>query len=135
MQRQVLAIQNLRDGACDPSWNKTPSFKTITYNNYKIIRHSSQPFKLKILVELSTRKYTKSQLGKRYITAPRTTNVWIRKHERKDLINNRVKVETKDGTTRPKGLQKEIEQLKELVLKRNLDAIVEECYLEFAAEN
>jgi hypothetical protein len=44
-------------------------------------------------------------------------------------------VETKDGTTRPKGLQKEIEQLKELVLKRNLDAIVEECYLEFAAEN
>jgi len=49
-------------------------------------------------------------------------------------MNNRVKVETKDGTTKLKGLQKELEQLKKLVFNRNLDAIVEECYLEVAAE-
>ena len=104
------------------------------YKNDKVIRRYSEPFKLKILAELSTGKYTKSELGKLYSIAPTTINEWIRKYERKDLMNTRVKVETKDEITRIKALQKEIEQLKKLVLKKDLDAMVEECYLEVAAE-
>ncbi len=104
------------------------------YKNDKVIRRYSEPFKLKILDELSTGKYTKSELGKLYSIAPTTINEWIRKYERKDLMNTRVKVETKDEITRIKALQKEIEQLKKLVLKKDLDAMVEECYLEVAAE-
>lgn len=34
------------------------------YANDKVIRHHSEPFKLKILAELSTSEYTKSELGK-----------------------------------------------------------------------
>jgi putative transposase len=82
------------------------------YKNDKVIRRYSEPFKLKILAELSTGKYTKSELGKRYSIAPTTINQWIRKYERKDLMNTRVKVETKDEITRIKALQKENEQLK-----------------------
>ena len=104
------------------------------YKNDKVIRRYSEPFKLKILAELSTGKYTKSELGKLYSIAPTTINEWIRKYERKDLMNTRVKVETKDEITRIKALQKEIEQLKKLVLKKDLDAMIEECYLEVAAE-
>jgi len=104
------------------------------YKNDKVIRRYSEPFKLKILDELSTGKYTKSQLGKLYSIAPTTINEWIRKYERKDLMNTRVKVETKDEITRIKALQKEIEQLKKLLLKKDLDAMVEESYLEVAAE-
>ena len=104
------------------------------YKNDKVIRRYSEPFKLKILAELSTGKYTKSELGKLYSIAPTTINEWIRKYERKDLMNTRVKVETIDEITRIKALQKEIEQLKKLVLKKDLDAMVEECYLEVAAE-
>ena len=104
------------------------------YKNDKVIRRYSEPFKLKILAELSTGKYTKSELGKLYSIAPTTINEWIRKYERKDLMNTRVKVETKDEITRIKVLQKEIEQLKKLVLKKDLEAMVEESYLEVAAE-
>ena len=50
-------------------------------------------------------------------------------------MNTRVKVETKDEISRIKALQKEIEQLKKLLLKKDLDAMVQDSYLEVAAED
>ena len=44
------------------------------YKNDRVTRRYSEPFKLKILAELSTGKYTKSQLGKLYSIAPTTIN-------------------------------------------------------------
>jgi transposase-like protein len=104
------------------------------YKNDKVIRRYSEPFKLKILDEITTGKLNKNQLGKLYGIAPTTINEWIRKYERNDLMNTRVKVETKDEIARIKELQKEIEQLKKRHLKKDLDAMVEESYLEVAAE-
>ena len=66
------------------------------YKNDRVTRRYSEPFKLKILDELSTGKFNKSQLGKLYGINPTTINEWIRKYERKDLMNTRVMVETKD---------------------------------------
>lgn len=94
------------------------------YKNDKVIRRYSEPFKL-----------NKNQLGKLYGIAPTTINEWIRKYNRKDLMNTRVIVETKDEITRIKELQKEIEQLKKLLLKKDLDALVLDSYLEVAAED
>ena len=105
------------------------------YKNDKVIRLDSEPFKLKILDELTTGKLNKSQLGKLYGINPTTINEWIRKYNRKDLMNTRIKVETKDEITRIKALQKEIKQLKKLLLKKDLDAMVLESYLEVAAED
>ncbi len=105
------------------------------YKNDKVIRRYSEPFKLKILDELTTGKLNKSQLGKAYGINPTTINEWIRKYNRKDLMNTRIKVETKDEITRIKALQKEIEQLKKLLLKKDLDALVLDAYLEVAAED
>ena len=104
------------------------------YKNDKVTRRYSEPFKLKILAELSTGKYTKSQLGKLYSIAPTTINEWIRKYERKDLMNTRVMVETNDEISRIKALQKEIEQLKKLLLKKDMDGLVDDAYLEVAAQ-
>ena len=105
------------------------------YKNDKVIRRYSESFKLKILDELTTGKLNKSQLGKLYGINPTTINEWIRKYKRKDLMNTRIKVETKDEITRIKALQKEIKQLKKLLLKKDLDAMVLESYLEVAAED
>ncbi|MFS4457038.1 transposase [Maribacter sp. 2304DJ31-5] len=93
-----------------------------------MIRRYSEPFKLKILDELTTGRLNKYQLGKLYGVAPTTINEWIRKYNRKDLMNTRIKVETKDETTRIKELQKEIEQLKKPLLKKDLDALVLDSY-------
>ena len=105
------------------------------YKNDKVIRRYSEPFKLKILDKLTTGKLNKSQLGKAYGINPTTINEWIRKYNRKDLMNTRIKMETKDEITRIKALQKEIEQLKKLLLKKDLDALVLDAYLEVAAED
>jgi hypothetical protein len=43
-------------------------------------------------------------------------------------------VETNDETSRIKAPQKEIEQLKKLLLKKDLDQMVEGSYLEVAAQ-
>jgi len=48
-------------------------------------------------------------------------------------MNTRVTVKTKDEITRIEQLRKEIEQLKKLLLKKDMDALVEESYLEVAA--
>lgn len=104
------------------------------YKNDRVTRRYSEPFKLKILSELSTGKYTKYELGKLYGIACTTINEWIRKYERKDLMNTRVMVETKDEITRIKALQKEIEQLKKLLLKKDMDQLVDDAYLEVAAQ-
>jgi transposase-like protein len=66
------------------------------YRNDKVIRRYSEPFKLKILAELSIGKHTKSELCKLYSIAPTTVNEWIKKYNLKDLMNTSVKVETKD---------------------------------------
>ncbi|GAL72554.1 hypothetical protein JCM19302_2276 [Jejuia pallidilutea] len=44
-------------------------------------------------------------------------------------------METKDEISRIKELQKEIEQLKKLLLKKDLDALVLGSHLEVAAED
>ena len=105
------------------------------YKNDKVIRRYSEPFKLKILDELTTGKLNKSQLGKLYGINPTTINEWIRKYNRKDLMNTRIKVETKDEITRIKALQKEIKQLKKPLLKKDLDAMVLESYPQVAAQD
>ena len=104
------------------------------YKNGKVIRRYSESFKLKILSELSTGKYSKRQLGSIYGINRTTINEWIKKYDRKDLMNTRIMIENQDEISRLKALQKEIEQLKKLILKKDLELLVNDSYLEVIAE-
>lgn len=105
------------------------------YKNDGIVRRYSEGFKLKILAELSSGKYNKSELGRFYGINRTTINKWIEKYDRKDLMNTRILVETNDEIGRIKALQKEVEQLKSLLIKKDLDKLMLESYLEVIAEN
>ena len=105
------------------------------YKNDGVTRRYSESFKLKILSELSTGKYSKRQLARIYGISSSTINEWIKKYDRKDLMNTRIVVETKDEISRLKALQKEVEQLKKLLIKKDLEHLVKDSYLEVAAEN
>src|SRR5512145_707392 len=105
------------------------------YKKEYVTRRYSEAFKLKILSELSTGKYSKRELGRIYGIDPSTMNEWIKKYDRKDLMNTRIMVENLDEISRIKALQKEIEQLKKLLLKKDIDHLVLESYLKVAAEN
>ncbi len=104
------------------------------YKNDGILRRYSEGFKLKILAELSTGKYSKRELGDIYGVNRTTINEWVKKYNRKDLMNTRILVETEGETSRLKALQKEIKQLKELLIKKDIDKLALDSYLEVAAE-
>ncbi|HIB49384.1 MAG TPA: helix-turn-helix domain-containing protein, partial [Flavobacteriaceae bacterium] len=91
-------------------------------------------FKLKVLAELSKGNHSKRQVGLLYGIQPSTINEWIKKYNRKDLMNTRVIVQTDDEISRIKALQKELKQLKELLIKKDLDKMIDDSYLEVAAE-
>jgi len=105
------------------------------YKNDGINRRYSEGYKLKVLAELSTGKYNKTELGRIYGINRTTLNKWIEKYDRKDLMNTRITVETKDEIGRIKALQKEVEQLKTLLLNKDLDKLIVDSYLKVAAEN
>jgi len=105
------------------------------YKNDGYVRRYSESFKLKVLAELSKGNYSKRQIALAYGIQSSTINQWIKKYDRKDLMNTRVTVETDDELSRIKALQKEIKQLKDLLIKKDLDKLVLDAYLEVAAEN
>jgi len=104
------------------------------YKNDQVIRRYSEGFKLKILTELSTGKYSKKQLGSIYGIDRSTINEWIKKYDRKDLMNTRIMIENEDDISRIKALQKEIDQLKKVIVKKDLEMLVNDSYLEVIAE-
>jgi transposase-like protein len=104
------------------------------YKNEHVTRRYSEGFKLKVLAELSSGKYSKRQLSMIYGLQTSTINGWIRKYDRKDLMNTRIMVENQDEISRLKALQKEIEQLKKLLLKKDLELLANDAYLEVIAE-
>lgn len=108
---------------------------TYMYKNNKVVRRFSESFKLKVLEELATGKHSKRELSKIYGVASSTFNGWIRKYDRKDLMNQRIMIENTDELGRIKALKKEIEQLKELLIKKDIDALIQDSYLEVAAKD
>ncbi|MBL4905996.1 MAG: transposase [Sneathiella sp.] len=99
------------------------------------MRRYSESFKLKILAELTKGNHSKRQIALTYGIQSSTINVWIKKYDRKDLMNTRVTVQTDDELTRIKALQKELKQLKDLLIKKDIEKLVNDSYLEVAAEN
>ncbi len=104
------------------------------YKNDGYVRRYSESFKLKVLAELSKGNHSKRQIGLIYGVQSSTINEWIRKYDRKDLMNIRVLVQTDDEITRIKALQKELKLLKELLIKKDLDKLINDSYLEVVAK-
>ncbi len=105
------------------------------YKNDGYVRRYSESFKLKVLAELTKGNHSKRQIALTYGIQSSTINVWIKKYDRKDLMNTRVTVQTDDELSRIKGLQKELKQLKDLLIRKDLDKLVTDSYLQVAAEN
>ncbi|WP_405266572.1 transposase [Cellulophaga sp. Ld12] len=105
------------------------------YKNDGYVKRYSESFKLKVLAELTKGNHSKRQIALTYGIQSSTINVWIKKYDRKDLMNTRVTVQTDDELSRIKALQKELKQLKYLLIKKDLDKLVTDSYLEVAAEN
>jgi transposase-like protein len=102
--------------------------------NKHTVKHFSESFKLKVLAELSSGKYTKREISRLYNIGYSSINDWVHKYKRADLMNQRVTIETMDELSRIQAMQKEIAKLKDLLINKDLDALVLNSYLEVAAE-
>src|SRR5512133_1211178 len=109
-------------------------FKVDMKKNDLSPRRYSDAFKLKILDEYSKGKYSKRDLPRLYGIRASTNNDWMKKFDRKDVINTRIIGENADEISRLKLLQKEIEQLKKLLLKKDLELLTNDAYLEVVAK-
>jgi transposase-like protein len=105
------------------------------YKNDGYVRRYSESFKLKVLAELTKGNHSKRQIALTYGVQSSTINGWIKKYNRTDLMNTRVTVQTDDELSRIKALQKELKQLKDLLIKKDLEKLVNDCYLEIAAQD
>jgi len=102
--------------------------------NNQTVKRYSESFRLKILSELESGKYTKNEITRVYGISPNTIHVWIQKYGKLDLFNKRVKIETMDEKDKIKKLEKEIKQLKELLIQKDINGLMNEAYLEYAAK-
>lgn len=102
--------------------------------NKQTIKRFSESIKLKLLSELSEGKYNKRELSKLYNVHTSTITDWIHKYGRKDLLNQRINIESMDELSRIHALQKENAQLKDLLFNKDLDQLVLNAYLEVAAQ-
>ena len=98
-----------------------------------MVKRYSEGFRLKILSELSSGKYSKNELAKLYGLSVATISRWVAGHKRIDLMNKRVTVQNPDEASRLQAMQKELEQLKKLLLRKDLELLVSESYLEAVA--
>lgn len=102
-------------------------------NNQTVNRYG-ESFKLKILSELETGKYTKNEIIRIYGIGTGTLFQWIKKYGKLELLNKRVRIETMDEKDKIKKLQEEIKQLKELLVQKDIKGLMDEAYLEYAAK-
>ena len=100
----------------------------------RTVKSYSESFKLKLLSELSDGKYSKNEIGRVYGVSLGSLYYWIKKYRRFDLLNQRLKIETMDELDKLKKLEEENKKLKELLIKKEVDGLMNEGYLEYAAK-
>ena len=98
------------------------------------VKSYSESFKLKVLSEIEQGKYTKREAHKVYGFGSGTIYRWIRKYDRSNLLNKRIRIETMDEKDKIKELENRIAELKELLVDKDLKLFVNDIYLETISE-
>ena len=98
----------------------------------KTIKRYSENFKLKVLHELESGKYTTYELVKLYGISPGSIYHWIKKYSRFDLLHKQVIIQTMDEKDKIRQLENQIKQLKELLIEKDLTNITNQVFFEDA---
>ena len=100
----------------------------------RTIKKYSESFKLKVLSEIESGKYSKTEVCNVYGIGPPSLYRWIKKFDKFALMNKRIRIETMEEKDKIKSLEKEIAKLKEALVDKDLKLFVNECYLDVARE-
>ena len=98
----------------------------------KTINRYSENFKLKVLHELESGKYSSYELVNVYEISPNSIYNWIKKYSRFDLLHKQVIIQTMDEKDKIGQLENQIKQLKELLIEKDLTNITNQVFFEDA---
>lgn len=105
-----------------------------TNYNPKVVKRYSESFKLSILEELSEGRSSKEELKRRYNFGSSTIDTWIKKYNRKDLLNRKITIQMPNEIDQKKQLKNRIAELEKALAQTQLDHLHASSYLEVAAE-
>ena len=100
----------------------------------RTVKNYSESFKLKVLSEIESGKYTKTEVCKLYGIGAPSLYRWIKKFDNFALMNKQIRIETMEEKDKIKSLEKEIAKLKEVLVDKDLKLFINECYLDVARE-
>jgi transposase len=96
----------------------------------------STAFKLKVVEEIESGKFSMTEAGKIYdIGGSHTISRWMVKFGKSYLLSKVVRVEMKDEKDKLKELQERVRRLEKLLADKELDNLMNEAFLELMAED
>ncbi len=102
----------------------------------RTIYRYSQAFKLKVVSEIESGKFTIEGARKVYgIGGTNSIQNWIKKFGKLELLNKVVRIEMKDEVSRIKQLENEKKQLESALAQAHLKILSYETLIEVAGEN
>jgi transposase len=109
--------------------------KKSNYEQHVSMSYSTA-FKLKVVEEIESGKFSMTEAGKIYdIGGSHTINRWMVKFGKSYLLSKVVRVEMKDEKDKLKELQERVRRLEKLLADKELDTLMNEAFLELMAED
>ena len=109
--------------------------KKSNYEQYVRMSYSTA-FKLKVVEEIESGKFSITEAGKIYdIGGAQTISKWMVKFGKSHLLSKVVRVEMKDEKDKLKELQERVRKLEKLLADKELDNLMNEAFLEILAED
>jgi transposase-like protein len=109
--------------------------KKSNYEQYVRMSYSTA-FKLKVVQEIESGKFSITEAGKIYdIGGSQTINKWMVKFGKSHLLSKVVRVEMKDEKDKLNELQERVRKLEKLLADKELDSLMNEAFLEILAED
>lgn len=109
--------------------------KKINYEQHVSMSYSTA-FKLKVVEEIESGKFSMTEAGKIYdIGGAQTINRWMVKFGKSHLLSKVIRVEMKDEKDKLKELQERVRRLEKLLADKELDNLMNEAFLELMAED
>lgn len=100
----------------------------------RIVRRYSEVFKQKVLQEIVEGKYTKREAIRVYGLSNGALYNWIKKSNRLDLLNQRVRIEMANEKDQLKELKAQLKQMESAMVQMQLKALKLEADLAVAVE-
>ena len=109
--------------------------KKSNYEQHVSMSYSTA-FKLKVVEEIESGKFSITEAGKIYdIGGSHTISGWMVKFGKSHLLSKVVRVEMKDEKDKLKELQERVRKLEKLLADKELDNLMNEAFLEILAED